>query len=98
MFKVKNKLSPKIMNTVFPVSEQNYSVRNNCDFVSRRINTVFNGSESLSHLGPNLWRILPNEFKELESLNEFKSKIKTWVPENCPCRLCKRYVQHIGFI
>ena len=37
MFKVKKKLSPKIINTVFPVTEQNYSLRNNCDFVSRRI-------------------------------------------------------------
>ena len=28
------------------------------------------------HLGPTLWRILPNEFKELDSLNELKLKLK----------------------
>ena len=68
------------------------------NFVSRRIKTVFNGSETLMYLGPSLWRILPSEFKELNTLNEFKTKIKTWIPENCPCRLCKRYVKHVGFI
>ena len=29
-----------------------------------------------------------NKCKQLSSLNEFKSKIKTRVPNNCPCRLC----------
>ena len=97
MFKVKNKLSAEIMNGVFPVAEPSYMLRKNCNFVSRRIKTVFNGSEALMHLGPRLWRILPNECKELDSLNEFKTKIKKWIPENCPCRLCKRYVKHVGF-
>ena len=54
--------------------------------------------QKLMHLGPSLWRILPNEFKELDNLNEFKTKIKRWIPENCPCGLCKRYVKHVGFI
>ena len=98
MFRVKNKESPEIMNRVFPIAEQNYNLRNNCNFVSRRINTVHYGTESLSHLGPNLWRILPDEYKKVKSLNEFKTKIKRWVPENCPCRLCKKYIQHVGFI
>ena len=98
MFKIQNKISPEIMNRVFPTAEQNYTLRNNSNFVSRRINTVHYGSESLSHLGPKLWRILPDEYKQINCLNEFKTKIKSWVPENCPCRLCKRYVQYVGFI
>ena len=43
MFKVKIKLSPEIMNRVFPVVEPSYMLRKNCNFVSRRIKTVFNG-------------------------------------------------------
>ena len=27
--------------------------------------------------------------KRLESADAFKSKIKGWIPENCPCRICK---------
>ena len=32
------------------------------------------------------------------NIKEFKSKIKSWVPQNCPCRLCKTYIHHVGFI
>ena len=98
MFRVKNKESPEIMNRVFPIAKQNYNLRNTCNFVSRRINTVHYGTESLSHLGPNLWRILPHEYNKVKSLNEFKTKIKRWVPKNCPFRLCKKYIEHVGFI
>ena len=98
MFRVKNKELPETMNRVFSTAEQKYNLRNNCNFVSRRINTVYYGTESLSHLGPNLWRILPDEYKKVKSLNEFKTKIKRCVPGNCPCRLCKKYIQRVGFI
>ena len=34
----------------------------------------------------------------LQSVKDFKAKIRSWVPENYPCRLCKIYIQHTGFI
>ena len=45
-----------------------------------------------------VYLILPQEYKDLDNLTEFKTKIKTWVPENCPCRLCRTYIQILGFI
>ena len=30
-------------------------------------------------------------------LNAFKKRIKSWKP-NCSCRLCKTYLQGVGFI
>ena len=30
-----------------------------------------------------------------KGVNEFRSEIKTWKPENCPCKLCKIYLQRI---
>ena len=77
MFEVQKETSPAIMSKVFPIAEQNYILRNNSNFVSHRANTIYYGSESLSHLGPKLWRILRDGYKKLSSLNEFKSKIKT---------------------
>ena len=41
--------------------------------------------ETPSYDGPKLWNLVPNEYKTIESLEDFKAKIKTWVPENCPC-------------
>ena len=41
---------------------------------------------------------IAQKYKQLSSLNEFESKIQMWVPNSCTCRLCKRYVQDVGFI
>ena len=100
MYKEQNNCLLKILNKVFPTNEPiyEYDLRNTSDFTARRIKTARYGSQSLSCLGPTLQDILPDEYKKLQSLKDFKAKIRSWVPENCPCRLCKIYIQHIGFI
>ena len=42
--------------------------------------------------------LVPEDAKQSESLEVFKNKIKKWVPSRCPCRLCRVYLQNIGFI
>ena len=29
---------------------------------------------------------------------EFKSKVKSWNPINCPCKLCKTYIGGVGYV
>ena len=41
---------------------------------------------------------LPSDLKQYKSLERFKSKIKNWIPENCPCKLWKTYLQRIGYV
>ena len=55
-------------------------------------------TESLSFLGPKIWNLVPEEIKTSETVDIFKNKIKKWIPENCPCRLCKTYVRVSGFV
>ena len=52
----------------------------------------------MSFLGPKIWELFPSNFKDSENLNFFKSNIKSWKLENCPCRLCRLYIAGIGFI
>ena len=94
-YKVQNNCSPEIMNKLFPINEPiyEYDLRNTSDFIARRIKTGRYGSESLSYLGPRLWNILPDEYKKIQSV---KDKIRSWVTKNCPCRLCKIYIQRVG--
>ena len=98
IFKVKNGLSPELMNDVFEFIEKPYSLRTTSHFRSRKIRTTKYGIETPSYLGPKLWNLVPNEYKTIESLEVFKAKIKTWVPENCTCKLCKTYIHQVGFI
>ena len=98
IFKVTMKLAPKIMNEVFDFIESWYSLTNELRFKPQNICTGRYGIETAAFAGSRICTNLPNELKESTSLNEFKSKIKTWMPESCPCKLCKIYLQRIGYL
>ena len=99
MYKVKNNLSVSLVTDLFKQRNEVYNLRNNNLFSIPAVRTVFHGSESISFLGPKIWTILPDDIKNAKSLGGvFKSKIKSWKPENCPCRLCRVYVQNVGFV
>ena len=60
--------------------------------------TVKYGLETLRSLGPKLWEMLSENTRNSVTLSVFKTKIKIWVPHNCPCRLCKVYVPELFFL
>ena len=97
-FKVLHWLSPPLLNEVFVERNCNYNLRGNNFLNRRRVNSVRYGTESVSFLGPKIWDILPKDIKNSATLNAFKEKIKNWVPQECPCRICKTYVSQVGFI
>ena len=74
------------------------NLRSQTEYQLPKMNSVLYGENSLRYLGPKIWDIIPRELKSLESLGKFKSAIQTWIPLNCPCRLCKDYIQGIGFV
>ena len=99
MFKVKIGESPSIMHEIFPIDDSNiFNLRKNRGFKLGNPKTVLYGTETIFVLGPKLWIMLPEEYKNSTSLKEFKSKIKNWVPLNCSFRLCKTCIQSVGFI
>ena len=89
-------LFPLLVTELFEQrNEQHYDLRKNSQFT---IPPVYHGSESISFLGPKTWNILPDRLKNANSIEVFKMQIKKWKPENCPYRLCKVYVQNVGFV
>ena len=85
----------EILTEIFAQKESNYSLRNSTALQGRSIETAMYGSEAISSLGPKIWDILPTELKKIVSPTLFKKKILKCAPKNCPCRLCKTYVQNI---
>ena len=68
-------------------------------FIIPRDNTEYMGKYSLRYFGPVVWDImLPRCYKQIANLDKFKIDIKSWVPDNCKCRLCKTYIGGLGFI
>ena len=56
------------------------------------------GLETLSYRSPQLWSILPEIFRQTNSLVQFKESVRKWDSVDCLCRLCKLYLPHIGFL
>ena len=99
VYKVKNNISPEIMREIFHFQEnENYNLRSGTHLASRNMRTTLFGKETVSNLGAKIWQLLPEELKNASSLQVFKNKLKEWKPTSCPCRLCKTYIQHVGFI
>ena len=98
MFKIHRGLSPQILREIFVSKINSYNLRRNGTFEKRKVHSVYHGTESLSILGPTIWDLVPVELKQSETLYSFKLKIKNWVLFECPCRICKTYIQQVGFL
>ena len=99
MFKVKNEQGPALLSEIF--RSLNYigpTLRRSKDFHRPNVRTQKYGERSLESMGNVMWNLLPNEIKDVETLEEFKSRIKTWKPEKCPCYLCKDFLVGVGII
>ena len=98
LYKVRHRLAPELINDIFKKRNVTYNFRKNSTFETRNIKSVYYGSETISFIGPKIWKRLPSNIKDLENLNIFKSNIKSWKPKNCPCGLCRLCIADIGFI
>jgi hypothetical protein len=95
MFKVLKQIGPEIVRILFIVDNS----RKNRPFRKPNIRTENWGRDSIRYFGPKVWNeMLPNEFKSIETLKEFASKVKKWVPtkEICRCNLCTLYIAGVG--
>ena len=99
LYKIVNGLSPDIMKDVISSNNNlSYSTRNRRTFHSRPIRSIIYGSETLSHLAPKIWELVPTHMKSLQSIAFFKSAIKKWKLSDCPCCLCRTYIFQVGFV
>ena len=98
MFKIKNNLSPPLMQEIFKDNTNIYDFRNKRCWEPTNVRTVHYGTETISYRGPKTWDMVPQNIKDSLSLAEFKSKIKSWKPNDCACRLCKTFIPQLGFI
>ena len=69
LFKVKNGLSPPFMNKIFVENAQHYyDLRKKAEFKRTNVKTVYNGTETLTFLGPRIWEIVPDYIKKVTAL------------------------------
>ena len=105
IFKVTQGSAPSFMSDIFIIND-NIS-RGNVSSNTRQASMFYNpfnlktthfGLETLRSIGPKIWDILPGIVKNSGSLQIIKSRIKTWIPVNCPCQLFRNYVPCLGYV
>ena len=98
IFKALNSLSSPLMFDLFQVKDIRYNLRKGKTLISNNIKTTSYGIDSISYLAPKIWNLIPEEIQNCKSLQNFKTNIRLWVPDKCPCNLCKVYVQNVRYI
>ena len=94
-----NGVTPIIMNEVFNFQEnERYNLRSGIHLASRKMNTAHFGTDTISSLGPKLWKLIADKIKHASTLSAFKANIKSWTINNCQCRLCKIFAEDLGFL
>ena len=97
MYKVKHDLCPPFMKEIF--CEINRETRSGRTFSRPNVHSVKKGDRSLRSFGPIVWNtMVPDKLKNCESLDLFKTSIKSWKPDNCVCELCRTYVRGLGYM
>ena len=101
-FKVKIGIAPELTKSVFEFTDVRYNLRNqskcNIPFTVAYRSIPFTERydiETASSIGPKLWDKVPTEINS-KSLEQFKVGIKSWVLQNCPCKICK--LKHVGYL
>ena len=96
--KIKNKLAPPVMHSITNRRTVSYNFRNLQEFESEIKITVIYGIRNINYPAPQLWTLLPEEFKQRNTISFFKSNARQWICNECLCRLCKMFLQNPAFL
>ena len=56
---------------------ENYDLRGDIHLANRNMHAAHFGTDTITNLGPKLWKLVPDEIKNASPLSVSKSKIKT---------------------
>ena len=86
------------MSELFDLGIIEYNLRSQTDFSLGAIYTTNYGLQSLRYFAPKIWNMMSAYIRNVNNLSDFTLKIKSWIPDACPCNLCPPYVCQVGYI
>ena len=91
LYRIRNGHSIDSMKIFDNKKDVTYNLRHKNQNVIPRVNTTQYGLQSFKYYTSHLWNQIPNDIKEVESINRFKSLIFSWNGFKCDCQLCSEY-------
>ena len=86
------------MKNIFTETDVQYNLRSKNHLQLPNVRTAKYGIENIKYIGYYLWASLPEEIRSSGTLTNFKQKIKLWRGSTCICRLCKVFINGLGFL
>ena len=101
IYKFLNDLCPPIINIILNIFEVRVNIYNLRNFQSlyctcKKNSVIWNWKDYVR--SPQIGNLVLDGIKNVSSLENFKREIKNWRAEMCLSRICKTYLQNIGFI
>ena len=97
-YKYLNGHLPEIMNDIFKLRENMYYLRNFHIFQTDNPCSLKYGLDAVPYNASQLWQQVSIDICEAASLVLFKTHIKSWKCEDCPCRSCKIFIKNVKYI
>ena len=91
-------LSTPIMKEGFTKRILKYNLRNCRETLLPNPKTKKYGTDTVAYKASQLWSTLPTRYKNLPSLDLFKCEIKSWNCSDCPCNICRIFVDGVDFV
>ena len=98
IFKVKTGIAPELMKGIFEFTDVHYNLRNQFKCCRSIPCTERYDIETTVSIVPKLWVKVPTEIENSKSVEEFKARIKSWVPKHCPCKIYKLFIKHVSYL
>ena len=91
VYKCIKRENPPFLHHIFiPKATIHMVLRRNDTLILPKTSTVSWGLHSFGYRGSRAWNTLPDNVKDISSLNIFKSALKT-ISLQCTCKLCNRF-------
>ena len=90
-FKCMKGLNPEYISHLFIPNSNSIQTRqhSNLDIIVPYVKTTSYGLHSIRYIAAKIWNDIPRSFKEVNSVNDFKSLIRSWPGFKCKCAQCK---------
>ena len=88
IYKSINNLSSPILKYFFDLKNTRYDLRSMQLLKLPETSTFRYGTQALCFKGSLIWNTIPNKFKNIDNIEDFKKHIKDWKPTTCSCKMC----------
>ena len=92
IYNVKTGIAPELIKGVFEFTDVPSNLRNQSKCNRSIPCTERYGTETAYSIDPKQGDKVHTEIIKSKSLEEFKVQIKSWVPKNCACKICKLFI------